>query len=312
MTRDQICIWFDTAVVLTLLLEANLPFFLSYIGWFGGLFSWKFCMTQDRKYFEDAFKIYERGIKVWGCWSKTQGAEGDLPTNEGIGTSSALLIWQPWYPQVANLLHLGEFLQGGQEILFWRSWFMKFLIVTAFTVMALCFFCTCPPQVVFSVCWSRENNENWKSEKRINLYQIIFGTFWQHIDYFPSSKKDCSNCNLSFWIGYGGYYESIWIHNVDDTKTTFKIFFVEWISCCFRWPARFLLGHMSVTFGKIPSFQLPGDPNFSPPKNGEELRLTYLSKFVERYGGRKPCPCWPTKSWVWLVSGVFCPKILKP
>ena len=52
---------------------------------------------------------------MWGDDQRPKGAEGDLPTNEGIGTHR-LLIWQP-LPQVANLLHLGEFLKGGQEIL---------------------------------------------------------------------------------------------------------------------------------------------------------------------------------------------------
>ena len=85
-------------------------------------------------------------------------------------------------------------------------------------------------------------------------------------------------------------------YTMSMTLTTFKIFLLNGFPSLngfpvFWWPARFLLGHMSVTFGKIPSFQLPGHPNSSPPKNGEELRLTYLSKFVERYGGRKPCPC---------------------
>ena len=41
----------------------------------------------------------------------------------------------------------------------------------------------------------------------------------------------------------------------------------------FSWPARFLLGHMSVTFGKIPSFQLTGDPIESTKNPREKLEI---------------------------------------
>ena len=168
--------------VLTLFSEANLPFFLSYIRWFGGL-----CVKILDSRIESTSRMPSKStsaVSRCGWWSKTQGAEGDLPTNEGIGTHKA--IWQP-LPQVAFVAF------GGISARWTGDTVLKILV---YEIPESHSIHSDIPTGCFQCCWSRENNENWKSEKCINLYQIIFGTFWQHIDYFPSSKKECGNWNL--------------------------------------------------------------------------------------------------------------------